>query len=76
VNGSFVTDALEPNDVDCALMIGEDFPRELAAEAELLAGLPFLELHLLRAEQYERFIDRIFATDRSLTPKGMIEIVL
>ena len=76
LNGSFVTDRLEPNDVDCALMIGEDFPREPAAETELLAGLPFLELHLLRAGQFERFIERIFATDRSLTPKGMIEIAL
>ena len=26
INGSFVTDVLEPNDVDCVLLIGEDFP--------------------------------------------------
>src|SRR5262245_48466183 len=38
VNGSFVTDKLEPNDVDCVLLIGSGFPRDAAAEAELLAG--------------------------------------
>ena len=27
VNGSFVTDKLEPNDVDCVLLFGTDFPR-------------------------------------------------
>src|SRR5579884_1552290 len=28
VNGSFVTDEVEPNDVDCVLLIGQDFPRD------------------------------------------------
>src|SRR5712692_999098 len=46
VNGSFVTDKLEPNDVDCVVLIGPDFPRDAAAEAELLAGLPFINLDL------------------------------
>jgi hypothetical protein len=40
VNGSFVTDKLDPNDVDCVLLIGTDFPQDAVAEAELLAGLP------------------------------------
>src|ERR1051325_5357096 len=47
INGSFVTDLFEPNDVDCVLLIGTGFPRDAAAEAELLAGLPFLELSLV-----------------------------
>ncbi len=76
VNGSFVTDKSEPNDVDCALLIGSGFPRDAAAEADLLAGGQFVEIHLLREEQFERFIEKIFATDRALTPKGMIEVVL
>jgi hypothetical protein len=75
IDRSFVTDKSEPNDVDCALLIGKDFPRDAAAETELLAGLPFVEIHLLRAEQFERFVERIFATDRALTPKGMIEVI-
>ena len=41
INGSSVTDVLESNEVDCVLLIGADFPRDTAAETELLAGLPF-----------------------------------
>ena len=39
VNGSFATEAWEPNDVDCVLLIGPGFPRDAEAEEELLAGL-------------------------------------
>lgn len=52
LNGSFVTDVLEPNDVDCVLLIGAGFPRDESAEAEMLAGLPFLELNLLLSHLY------------------------
>src|SRR5438445_11017518 len=31
VNGSFVTDKLEPNDVDCVLLIGPEFTHDRAA---------------------------------------------
>jgi hypothetical protein len=34
VNGSFVTDRAEPNDVDCVLLIGPGFPHDAAAEKE------------------------------------------
>jgi hypothetical protein len=44
VNGSFVTEKLEPNDVDCVLLIGPAFPHDAAAEAELQAGLPFMNM--------------------------------
>ncbi|MFV1968330.1 MAG: hypothetical protein ACC628_23135 [Pirellulaceae bacterium] len=47
INGSFVTDVLEPNDVDFVVLIGAGFPQDKAAEAELVAGLPFLELSLI-----------------------------
>jgi hypothetical protein len=43
INGSFVTDVLEPNDADCVLLIGPGFPHDQAAEMELIAGLPFLD---------------------------------
>jgi hypothetical protein len=74
VNGSFVTDKLEPNDVDCVLLIGPDFPRDAAAEAELLAGLPFINLELVDPEGFQQFTVRTFATDRNLVPKGMVEV--
>jgi hypothetical protein len=76
VNGSFATDRLAPNDVDCVLLIGADFPRDPAAEAELLAGLPFVNLELVGPEALRQFTEDIFATDRDLVAKGMIEVVL
>ena len=74
VNGSFVTDKLEPNDVDCVLLIGPDFPRDAATEAELLAGLPFVNLELVDQEGFQQFTERTFATDRNMVPKGMVEV--
>src|SRR5438132_13654007 len=50
LNGSFVTDIMEPNDVDCVLLIGRGFPTDAIAEAELNAGVPFLELKLVGQE--------------------------
>ena len=76
VNGSFVTDKLEPNDVDCVLLIGPGFPLDSAAEAELLSGLPFINLELVDAEAFRQFTERTYATDRNLVPKGMLEVVL
>jgi len=75
VNGSFVTDKLEPNDVDCVLLIGPDFPHDTAAEAELLAGLPFINMELVDPRAFQQFTERTFATDRNLVPKGMVEVV-
>ncbi|MEK6675456.1 MAG: hypothetical protein AABZ47_07355 [Planctomycetota bacterium] len=28
LNGSFVTDIMEPNDVDCALLLADNYPRD------------------------------------------------
>ena len=75
VNGSFVTDKLEPNDVDCVLLIGPDFPRDATAEAELLAGLPFVNIELVDMEAFLQFTEKTFATDRNLVPKGMVEVI-
>jgi hypothetical protein len=74
VNGSFVTDKLEPNDVDCVLLIGPGFSADPQAEAELLAGLPFISLELVDLEAFRQFTERTFATDRNLVPKGMVEV--
>jgi len=74
VNGSFVTDKLEPNDVDCVLLIGTDFPRDAAAEAELLAGLPFINMELVEQLAFQQFTERTFASDRNLIPKGTVEV--
>ena len=76
INGSFVTDVLEPNDVDCALSIGPSFPEDKEAEAELLAGFPFLEdlkwSRISAPIQVETFV----ATDRHRHHMAMIEVPL
>jgi hypothetical protein len=76
INGSFVTDVLEPNDVDCVLLIDENFPRNEQSEVELRSGLPFLEVQLVTADAFELLVDSIFATDRRMRPKGMVEVLL
>jgi Family of unknown function (DUF6932) len=75
INGSFVTDVPEPNDVDCALLIGPGFPHDPDAEQELIQGLPFLDIHLVRQDGWDELVGTVFGTDRRFNPKGMIEIV-
>lgn len=75
LNGSFVTGTVEPNDVDCVLLVGSDFPRDAAAEKELLEGLPFLDLALVDQADFDYFVQRFFALDRVRQEKGMIEVI-
>ncbi|MCA9209221.1 MAG: hypothetical protein KDA55_12730, partial [Planctomycetales bacterium] len=76
VNGSFVTDVIEPNDVDCLLLLGPAYPVDAVAEREIEQGFPFLELQLVDDRGYSFFVKRFFATDRDGVPKGMVEILL
>src|SRR6266850_2108691 len=64
LNGSFVTDIMEPNDVDCVLLAESKFPVDAAAAAELTAGLPFLETRMVGVEDLDLFVNIIFASDR------------
>jgi hypothetical protein len=75
LNGSFVTDIMEPNDVDCVLLIGPRFPKDPAAERELLDGLPFLDIGFVDQEDFNEFVEVTFASDRLGAPKGMIEVI-
>ena len=76
LNGSFVTDIIEPNDVDCVVLIESGFPKDAAAEKELRDGLPFIELKLVGQADFDEFVEFIFGTDRAGTPKGLIEVEL
>lgn len=76
INGSYTTDVLEPNDVDCVLLVDDSFPKDQDAESELLAGVPFLEVQIVKNVGFTLLIDDIFATDRSENPKGMMEVLL
>jgi hypothetical protein len=75
LNGSFVTGVYEPNDVDCALLIGRDFPVDASAAEELDDGLPFLDIAILEREDFLKLVNEFFAMDRYFIPKGMVEII-
>ena len=75
LNGSFTTDTVEPNDVDCLLLISSNFPRDSAAEDELRRGLPFLDIHIVELRDFVFYTETLYATDRFFVPKGMVEIV-
>lgn len=76
LNGSFVADVSEPNDVDCLLLIDKDFPKDAQAEAELRQGLPFLDMELADQPTFDFYVDILWSTDRSNVPKGMVEVIL
>jgi len=75
VNGSFVTDAYEPNDVDCALLIAASYPGDAAADAELQQGLPFIQTELLTQVAFDYYVGTVYGTDRRGVPKGVIEVL-
>jgi hypothetical protein len=75
LNGSFVTDIIEPNDVDCVLLAGPGFPKNAVAERELLDGLPFLDIAIAGPTDFDEFVNHVFAADRLGVPKGMIEVI-
>jgi hypothetical protein len=75
VNGSFVTNVTEPNDVDCVLLIGPDYNELSEAAAELDRGLPFLSLQIVRQLRFDDLL-RFFASDRDGFGKGLVEIIL
>ncbi len=76
VNGSFVTDKWEPNDVDCVLLRGDGFPLDESADAELWAGLPFIQMVVVGEKDFLLYVEKIYATDSQANPKGMVEIIL
>ena len=63
VNGSFVTDKWEPNDVDCVLLIDDNYSRDALANEELQVGLPFLTMEIVREDGFRQLTERTFATD-------------
>jgi len=76
INGSFVTDMFEPNDVDCVLLIVPDQSNDSAALDEIAVGLPFLDVQLVEHLDFTMLVDQFFATDRFCTPKGLVEVML
>ena len=75
INGSFTTDELEPNDVDCVLLIDEETLAHDEPLRKIMEGLPFLDIQIVLQERYDYLVEHFFATDRRRTPKGMIEVL-
>ena len=76
LNGSFVTDTIEPNDVDCVLLFAPNARRDRDPFRELRKGLPFLDIAIAAPEDFDEFVNDTFAADRTGQPKGMIEVIL
>ena len=76
INGSFTTDAVEPNDVDCVLLIAPDFSPDSVAESEIRQGIPFLDVRLVESPDFAFYVETFYATDRFFASKGMVEVVL
>ncbi len=70
LNGSFVTDAVEPNDVDCVLLTGGDYPLDRAVAEELATGLPFIDMHLVEEAEFEYLTRVVYGTDRYERPRA------
>ena len=77
INGSFVTDIIEPNDVDCVLLLAPGPPRDADARRELRAGLPFVDAAIVRrADRFDDYVSGIFGKDRFGAPRGTIEVIV
>lgn len=77
LNGSFVTDRLEPGDVDCVLVPGSGFDGSSDAGLAIWIGLPYLSLQIIETrEELDFFVNDLFATDRQGIRKGLVEVLL
>ena len=75
VNGSFITDTYEPNDVDCVLLIEPNYAGNSDTNAELQAGLPFIQAELLTQVAFDYYVNVIFGSDRFGVSKGVIAVI-
>ncbi len=75
IDGSFVTERFEPNDIDCILLVALDHALDGAALNEISEGLPFLDIHSAEPSEFALLTEQFFATDRDGMPKGLIEVI-
>jgi len=75
LNGSFVRDIMEPNDVDCVLLFRRGGRKDQKAFKQLRDGLPFLDVALVFQKDFDKMVNKVFASDRHGVPKGMVEVM-
>jgi hypothetical protein len=76
INGSFVTDRLEPMDVDVVLLEGPNYRTLSPAADKLHPGLPYLEIRVVKQHEYDFFARVVFGSDRATIPKEVIEVLI
>jgi hypothetical protein len=77
INGSFVTDEVEPNDVDIVVLPGGVYPTDPPFFEEGEKLWPFLHIQVAADDQdLEDWINKDFGIDRNNRPKGVIEVIL
>jgi hypothetical protein len=76
LNGSFTTDIMEPNDVDCVLLFTPGKRASRAVLRKLHIGFPFLSIALVDQPDFDDLVGGLFASDRYGQPKGIIEVTL
>jgi hypothetical protein len=63
--------------VDCVVLVQPGRPNDVHAFREMRAGLPFVDLTIVRsAARFDEYVSEIFGTDRLGKPKGVIEVIL
>lgn len=76
VNGSFVTAEPVPDDIDCVALGGPTFGHHGISIHEWRTPVPFVHLEVGDAIIFKEYVDGVFASDRLLRPKGMVEVLL
>src|SRR3954467_8318788 len=71
LNGSWVTSAAEPVDIDCVILAGPRWGTSPEAEQELRDGLPFITPQIGNQDLFDSFVTRIFSSDRVRRARGM-----
>jgi hypothetical protein len=80
LNGSFVTSKESPGDIDCIIIIENNFRFTPDIVEKLCDSKKLYNIHLFMFEEKNiesyRDILNFFSKDRDLKPKGIIEVIL
>jgi hypothetical protein len=77
IDGSFVDSKAEPNDADCILLLGHDYPRDDQAARAIEQGFPYVQMIFFEEPgEFEEFMHGQFETDRCGRTRGLVEVRL